>query len=129
MQEHHVDIARGIELAATVTPNCDQAQGNDFLCGASPGCGAGCAKDVPQDNVDQLRAPGTNLTSATAGFMPEPEPMILDLEELGVERDQLRWVDLARGGKFALRVLQNFILLTGHSLGCEIGRATCRERV
>src|SRR5689334_9569518 len=118
MQEHHVDVARGIELAAPVTSNCDQAQGNDFLPGACPGRGAGCAKDVPQNNVDQLCAPGTNFTSATTGFMPEPEPMIFDLEELGIERDQLRWVDLARAGEFALRVLQNFILLTGHSLGC-----------
>jgi hypothetical protein len=116
VEEHDVHVAEGIELAATVpaeSDNGERGRGNAFCLPGKTGRGV---EDVAQQNVDQLDAKRANLPAATAVLVAEPQTMLLDLEELLVERERFRRPHRPRGGKVALSVRQDFSEMTrgGH---------------
>jgi hypothetical protein len=62
---------------------------------------------MPQDDIDQGRPQPANLPSSAAAVMLQPQPMILDLQELLVEREMLRGIELPLRSEFSLRVRQH----------------------
>jgi hypothetical protein len=116
MEKHDVHVAERVELAATVTAECDDGErGRGGAFGLLGETHRG-VEDVAQKDVDQLNAEGANLAPAPSVLVPQPQPMLLDLEELFVERQRLRRAHRARRGKFTLGVGQDFSEMTrsGH---------------
>ena len=60
-------------------------------------------EQMPQDDVHKAGALRADLASAAAAVVLQPEAMVFDLEELFVERKQLRGIQLALGSEAAVR--------------------------
>ena len=117
VEEHHVHVAKGIELAAAVTAERDHRQPrNSFLFRrkARHQC-----KDMTQHDIEQLNAKRADFPATATRLVPQPDPMLLDLDEFLVERKRVGGSFRARCGKAALGVGQNFFEVTrrGHGGG------------
>src|SRR4029077_6708106 len=65
-------------------------------------------EDVLQQHVDQFDSQGANFSAAASVLVAEPHPMLLDLEEVLVERQRFHRPHLPRGSEFALGMRQDF---------------------
>src|SRR3954471_3728383 len=89
MQKQDVDVAKRIEFAASIAPECNQGERllRSILlrpCGGDRG-----GEDMPQQDVDQFNAQGANFSSAAASLMLQAQAMFLDLEKLFIEGEDV----------------------------------------
>jgi hypothetical protein len=117
MQKHHIDVAARVQLTATVAAERNQTYWHHFLPVALLGSAGGRGKNMAQHDIDERSAAGANFAAATARFVAQTQTMIFNPKKLLIERKEMGRVSPRRGGKLALGVLQNFILVTRHSLG------------
>ena len=82
VQQHHIDIAKGIEFAPAVSAERDQRQRSLRL---TDRVGSG-RKNVSQNYVDQFATTGADFPAATASLMFQTKPMFLQLEKFFVGR-------------------------------------------
>ena len=69
---------------------------------------------MTQENVDERRAARAHLAPPATRLMAQSQAMIFDLEELPVERQQMRRLSAGRGPQLTPSVRQNFFLMVGH---------------
>ena len=89
MEEHDVDVAEGIQLAAAVAADGDERERQrPALPSGRPSMAA--SSRWRRTMSTRLRAFRANLAPAAAAVVLQPDAVVLDLEELLVEREQLR---------------------------------------
>src|SRR4030095_11300686 len=112
MQEHHVNVAKRIELTPPISPKGNQRQGHLRVAIGASCSGRRGIEDVSQQNINQFSAPCTDFASTDAGLMPQTQAVLFDLEKFLVEREYLCWTPRTRRGKARLSVRQNFLQLS-----------------
>src|SRR5471030_2033775 len=122
MQEHDVNVARWIQFAPPVAAKGDQSH-RLFLPSFAARRRDRCRENMLQKNVHQLDAELANFTTTTASLMSQTKPVLLDLEEALVKRQDLRRSFRPGRGKLILRVGQELGQVAQHSDKCPVLRA------
>jgi hypothetical protein len=113
MEKHDVDIAEGIELAPAVAAKGKDGKGGRGGASIAHGVSNSGLEDVLHEDVDEVDPKRADFTAAPAVLMAEPEPMLLDFEELFVERKRIRGRHRPGGSELALSMSENFSEMTG----------------
>ena len=88
VQQHDVNITRGVELAPAVTANCDQ--GHRLIGAALVLCGSdGRRKNVSEKDIDDVRAQCANFAASATGLVSQTQPVFLNFKESFVEGKDL----------------------------------------
>src|SRR6266705_3126640 len=112
MQKHDIDIAKRIELAASISTKSDQCQGDARLAvSASSSCGS--SEDVLQQNINKLSPPRANFSAASAPLVLQAQTVFFDLEKLFIKWKDFRRASCIRGGELIRRVRQDLFEMPG----------------
>jgi hypothetical protein len=114
MEEHDIDVAEGIQLAAAIAADGDEGKVVEIgvLCFCN-----GAVEEMAEDDIDQAGALAGDLAAAAFGVMGEAEAMVLYLEEALVESEELCGALLALEGELSLGVGENFFAVAGDGIG------------
>ena len=99
VQEHEVNVAVRVQLAAAVTADRDQRQRRKFLLRLRRQAALGRFPKMLQQRVEHRRAAPANLAPAAAGTVQQFEPVRLHLEKSLVARELFRRVGFRRQGQ------------------------------
>src|SRR4051812_9234472 len=97
MQEHDIDVAERIQFAPAVATDGDNGE-----LGQLPGVDdrlRGRVEQVAQNNVHETGALRADFPPPASAVMLQADAMVLDLEELLVERKPFRRIQLALGAE------------------------------
>ena len=122
MQKHDVHIAEKIHLPAAIT--ADRHERDPRRLAEHRHALQRGVEQMPQHDVQQAGPLRANLPSPAAGPMLQFDPVVLDLEEFFVEREQLLRVQRTLGTELLLGVGEHFFTMSEHGFG---GRIKARE--
>ena len=125
VEKHDVHIAERIQLAAPVAADGYEGERRQ-LARRGHGFQRG-VEQVPEDDIHEAGALRANLASAAAGVVPQPDAVVLDLEEFFVKREPLGGVQRALRAELLLGVGEDFFTMAKHEW--ERGRCTMRGAV
>ena len=108
MQQHDIDIAKRIQLAAAVSTQCNQRQRGLWL----PHRAGSSRKKMAQNYIDQFAAPGANFAATTAGLMFQAEPVLLQLEKFFVARKNFGWPLFSGDRELVFSMGQDFLKMS-----------------
>ncbi len=110
VQEHDIDIAEGVQLAAAIAADgherdIRQARVHILRLGHRG------LEEMAQNDIHQAGALVGDLAAALARVMLQAEAVVFDLEEALVEGEELRGAFLALAGQLLLRVREHFLAM------------------
>ena len=131
VEEHDVDVAEWIELPASVA-----AKGNDRERGGERAFAALCKtdggrEDMLEEDVDQFHAKSADFAATSSVLVAEKKAVLLDFQELFIERQRFRRPHRPSRGQLTLGVGQDFPEMSrgGHSVESQMERCLCQAPV
>src|SRR5205814_9591297 len=107
VEKHDVDVAEWVELAASVTAECEEGErggGRAALAQRESHCRL---EDALHQNIDQFDPQRADLAATAAVLMAESKPMLLDFQELLIKRQRFHGPHCPRRGELALCFREN----------------------
>jgi hypothetical protein len=124
VQQHDIDVAERIQLAAAVSSQRDKSKRGfrcaRFLLRRRRRGGEG----MLEQDVDQINATRTNLPAAAAGLMFQAQTVFLDLKKLFVNGENFGRTLCAGNGELVFGVGQDLVKMSSHYIsilarGCD----------
>ena len=85
VQKHHIDIAKGIELAPAISTQSDQCQRRPRCLLLTTCRGRGRSENVSQQNIDKIGPARADFMATAASLVFQAQPMLFDLQEFLVK--------------------------------------------
>ena len=116
VEKHDVDVAEWVELAASVTAECEEGErgrGGAAIAQRESDCRL---EDALHQNIDQFDPQRADFATTAAVLMAKPEAVLFDLQEFLVKRQRFDRPHCPRRGELALCVRENLSEMTrsGH---------------
>jgi hypothetical protein len=114
VQQHDVDVAKRIELAAPVPAEGDQSQLVFGFSARRVDCRRRRGEDMPQKDVDEVNAAFADLAAAAAGLMLQAQAVFFYFEKFLVNRQDIGRALHPGRGQLRFRVRQKLLQMSGH---------------